>query len=96
MELNRTQLLKKNLVIHQTMLPSFHYRPFPKDSSICVMFHTFCVCEQLLALVEKTTLQEMNISKHTVINGKKKGKLWNVSKKISLPECSATYCLHSQ
>jgi len=36
MGLKRTQFLKKNLEIHQTILPSFHYRPFPKDYSICV------------------------------------------------------------
>jgi hypothetical protein len=35
------------------------------------MFHTFCVCEQLLVSAKGTTLQEMNSSRHTVINGKR-------------------------
>jgi hypothetical protein len=53
--------------------PHFTTDHFPKIHFVCqiyVMFYKFCVCKQLLALTKWTTLQEMNISRHTVINGK--------------------------
>jgi hypothetical protein len=34
------------------------------------MFHTTCVCKQLLASAKGTTLQQINTGRHTVINGK--------------------------
>jgi hypothetical protein len=36
MGLTRTQCLKKNLVIYQTIVPSFHFRPIPTHNSLCV------------------------------------------------------------
>jgi hypothetical protein len=52
MGLNRTEILKKNLVIHQTILPSFHYRPFPKDYSLCVPN----ICDVLYVLCMQTAV----------------------------------------